>query len=342
TGLGLSNPEALIKLMAQRSNCLRVVARGAALAIRQQERDLADSGELRRNNNVGKGQIVAADYTIIPDIVDSNGNAGGMNIGAAARAFGGPYGALLGGLSTKKSEAHALITLVNTRTTEQEYVAEGTAQKTDISLFGGGGGYNFSGAGGGYSNTDIGKVVTAAYINAFVDLISHMQQRMPGTASADAGVAAYNVTNPIVMRASAAPSAKQVRNFAPGDLVYPTGQKNGIWWEVDDETGNRGWVTSTGISPRGGGGGGGVTPRPRLPRRRPTAAAKLLIYLSLSRAGRNLPAGLSFSAHPRNATESDRWRRTTRKSKSSFGMRSTRSRPACSAWPAAHPATCSP
>ncbi|MEO6379412.1 MAG: CsgG/HfaB family protein, partial [Caulobacteraceae bacterium] len=232
TGLGLSNPEALIKLMAQRSNCLRVVARGAALAMRQQERDLGDSGELRRNSNIGKGQVVTADYTIIPDIVDSNGNAGGMNIGAAARAFGGTYGALLGGLSTKKSEAHALITLVNTRTTEQEYVAEGTAQKTDISLFGGGGGYNFSGAGGGYSNTDIGKVVTAAYIVAFNDLVGHMQQRMPGTASADAGISAYSVTGPVVMRATAAPSAKLVRNFAPGDLVYPTGQKNGIWWEV--------------------------------------------------------------------------------------------------------------
>ena len=252
TGLGLSNPEALIKLMAQRSNCLRVVARGAALAMRQQERDLADSGELRRNSNVGRGQIVAADYTIIPDIVDSNANAGGMNIGAAARAFGGPYGALLGGVSTKKSEAHALITLVNTRTTEQEYVAEGTAKKTDLSLFGGGSGYNFGAVGGGYSNTDIGKVVAAAYIVAFTDLVSHMQQRMPGTASADAGISAYSVTGPVVMRATAAPSAKLVRNFAPGDLVYPTGQKNGIWWEVDDETGNRGWVTSTGISPRGG------------------------------------------------------------------------------------------
>ena len=44
--------------------------------------------------------------------------------------------------------------------------------------------------------------------------------------------------------------AKAVRTFAPGDLVYPTGQKDGIWWEADDENGNRGWVISTAISPR--------------------------------------------------------------------------------------------
>jgi len=32
--------------------------------------------------------------------------------------------------------------------------------------------------------------------------------------------------------------------------VFPTGQKNGVWWEVDDENGNRGWMSSTTISPR--------------------------------------------------------------------------------------------
>ncbi|WP_410963478.1 SH3 domain-containing protein, partial [Salmonella sp. SAL4455] len=61
---------------------------------------------------------------------------------------------------------------------------------------------------------------------------------------------AYTVQNAIVMRATASPSAGSVRTFKNGDLVYPTGQRNGVWWEVDDENGNRGWVTSTQISPR--------------------------------------------------------------------------------------------
>jgi hypothetical protein len=50
------------------------------------------------------------------------------------------------------------------------------------------------------------------------------------------------------MRKTPSPSATLVRSFNPGDMVYPTGQKNGIWWEVDDENGNRGWVSSTMIS----------------------------------------------------------------------------------------------
>ena len=249
--LGLSNPEALLKLLAGRSNCLRVVARGEAMQMRNAERALGDSGELQRGQNFGKGQVVAADYIIIPDIVDSNANSGGGNLGGFGRAFGGPFGGIIGNINIKSSTAHTLITLVNARTTEQEYVAEGTAKKTDVGLGGGGWGSDFGMVGGGYSNTDIGKVVTLAYINAFVDLIGHMQGEAPGTAQAAAPIQAYTVQGSMVMRSGPSPGGTKVRDFVNGDLVYPTGQKNGVWWEVDDENGNRGWVTSTHISPRG-------------------------------------------------------------------------------------------
>jgi curli biogenesis system outer membrane secretion channel CsgG len=257
--LGLSNPEALIKLLASRSGCLRVVARGAALQMRQDERALGDSGELRRGQNLGKGQVTAADYLIVPDIVDSNANAGGGGLGGAAlsglgRGLGGRmggFGGVLGSISVKTSKAHTLLTLVNTRTTEQEYVAEGQSTKNDIGLGGGGFGTWGALAGGGYSNTDIGRVISLAYIAAFNDLVTHMRGVAPGQAAASAPIQAYTVTNTTVLRQGAAPAAGRVRDFKPGDLVYPTGAKNGIWWEADDENGNRGWVLSTQISPRG-------------------------------------------------------------------------------------------
>ncbi|WP_141653049.1 CsgG/HfaB family protein [Phenylobacterium immobile] len=259
TELGLSNPEALLKLFAARSGCLRIVDRNAGLAMRNQEQDLASSGGLRRGSNIGGGQIAGADFFIVPDIANSNSNSGGNALGAVAGALGsrlGGFGALAGGLSTKKAEAQALITLVDARTTEQLYVAEGVAKKTDISFGVGGGGYGAGGfgaaAGGGYSNTEIGKVITAAYFNAFIDLVGYLQRNAPtgAEASQNAGIQAYKATQIVVMRASPAPTAKQVRTFNPGDAVYPTGQRNGIWWEADDENGNRGWVSSALISPR--------------------------------------------------------------------------------------------
>jgi curli biogenesis system outer membrane secretion channel CsgG len=167
TQLGLSNPEALLKLFAGRSNCLRIVDRNGGLAMRNQEAALGASGDLRRGSNLGRGQVASADYFIIPDIANSDANTGGAGIGAIAGSLlPGGFGALAGGLRTKKAQAQALITLVDARTTEQVYVAEGVAQKTDISFGGGGGGFGSTGfgalAGGGYSDTDIGTTCRLA------------------------------------------------------------------------------------------------------------------------------------------------------------------------------------
>jgi curli biogenesis system outer membrane secretion channel CsgG len=254
---GLGSPEVLIKLFAARSNCLRIVDRNGGLQMRDQEAALGAGGDLKRGSNLGKGQVAVADFFIIPDLANSNANAGGTNFGAVAGAFRrqlGPLSSIAGSVSTKRAEAQALVTLVDARTTEQLYVAEGVSQKTDISFGAGGGGYGWSGfaaaAGGGYSNTDQGKVISAAYFNAFVDLIGYLQKNAPTgeQASQNAGVQGYLVKNAIVMRKTPSPQSAAVRSFNPGEMVYPTGQKNGIWWEVDDENGNRGWVSSAMIT----------------------------------------------------------------------------------------------
>jgi hypothetical protein len=249
-GLGLSNPEALLKLFALRSGCLRIVDRNGGLAMRNQESGLNSSGDLQRGSNLGHGQIAVADYFIIPDIANSNRNSGGANLGGAVGSFlPGGFGALAGGLRVKKSEAHTLITLEDARTTEQLYIAEGVAQKSDLSFGGGGGFGGWSGfgalAGSGYTDTDIGKVISAAYFNAFVDLVHYMQGQQPGATAAAAPAASQRTTAPIQVRAGPSGTARVVYGLAAGASVYPTGQRNGVWMEIDDENGNRGWVPST-------------------------------------------------------------------------------------------------
>ncbi|MGI9170395.1 MAG: hypothetical protein ACR2FH_09495, partial [Caulobacteraceae bacterium] len=226
-GLGLSNPEALLKLFALRSGCLRIVDRNGGLAMRNQESGLNSSGDLQRGSNLGHGQIAVADYFIIPDIANSNRNSGGSNIGGAVGSFlPGGFGALAGGLRVKKSEAHTLITLEDARTTEQLYIAEGVAQKSDLS-FGGGGGFGSWGgfgalAGSGYTDTDIGKVISAAYFNAFVDLVHYMQGQQPGATAAAAPAASQRTTAPVQVRAGPSGGARVVYSLAAGASVYPT------------------------------------------------------------------------------------------------------------------------
>jgi SH3-like domain-containing protein len=47
------------------------------------------------------------------------------------------------------------------------------------------------------------------------------------------------------MYASPDQKAKVVRDLDPGMMLYPSGEKNGIWWKVSDDLGNEGWVPST-------------------------------------------------------------------------------------------------
>jgi hypothetical protein len=39
--------------------------------------------------------------------------------------------------------------------------------------------------------------------------------------------------------------SKKVRDLDPGMTLYPSGEKDGMWWKVSDELGNEGWVPST-------------------------------------------------------------------------------------------------
>ena len=177
--LGLGSPEAIIKLFVMKSGCFGLVDRGRGLQNRNLERALADSGELQEGSNIGRAQVKAADYFIVPDIVSKNSNSGGGGVGAALGGMlgGGLFGGIVGGISIKKKEANVLLTLVNSRTTEQERMTEGYARKTDIGFGGGGGGFwgGFAGiGGGGYQNTEIGQVIVLAYLDAYTDLVTQL------------------------------------------------------------------------------------------------------------------------------------------------------------------------
>ena len=178
--LGLGSPEAVIKMFVMKSGCFGLVDRNKGLQSRNIERALADNGELQAGSNIGRGQVKAADYFIVPDIVSKNEHSGGNNIGGALGGWlgGSTFGAIAGGISINKKEANVMLTLVNARTTEQERMAEGYYRKTDIGWGGGGGagwwgGFAAIGA-SGYSDTDIGRVIVLAYLKAYKDLVTQL------------------------------------------------------------------------------------------------------------------------------------------------------------------------
>ncbi|MBY0421349.1 MAG: CsgG/HfaB family protein, partial [Parvularculaceae bacterium] len=237
----LGAPSTLLKVMISRSGCFKLLDRGAGLAALQQEQALAAAGKLQRKSNVGGGQVKAADYVLVADIGAANSNASGSAVGGVAGAvIGGRVGGLIGGIKSKRAEAQTVLTLMNVRTSEIEATAEGSASKKDIA-FGAGAGYGWAGvAGGGYDNTEIGKVVTWAFIDAYRSIVSDLGG-LPADASAAAPKESFIVSAKSVdIKRSPSASSKTVRSLEKGDTVYPTGGKEDMWWEVEDENGNAG------------------------------------------------------------------------------------------------------
>lgn len=61
------------------SGCFNVVERSQGLARMTEERELAEGGMLQQGANMGRGQMVAADYYITPNIIFSEDDAGGYS-----------------------------------------------------------------------------------------------------------------------------------------------------------------------------------------------------------------------------------------------------------------------
>jgi hypothetical protein len=204
----LTSPVMLIRLMIQQSNCFLVVERGTAMKNLAQERELARAGQTRQGSNLGGGQMVAADFVMTPSVVFSEGNAGG--VGAAVGGLLGPkFAAAAGGLKFKEAQTSMLV--ADTRSGVQVTAAEGSTRKADMSLGAALLGASGGAAGGGYSNTNEGKIIAAAFMDNYNKVVKVVRddpslQRNVGTLKEEA---------------AAGGATKAAAVFNEGDVLRP-------------------------------------------------------------------------------------------------------------------------
>ena len=251
----LAPPAKLLRSIVQKSGCFNIVDRGAGLNAAVTERDIGAGLGMQRGSNVGQGQVKAADYVLVAEVQGSNSNAGGSALaGIAGGLIGGTAGSLVGGIRTRKLEANTVLSLTNVRTTETLSVTEGYAVKNDLGWGAGGGGFGttgFGGAvGGGYEDTDIGRIVTLAFIQAYSNMVNELGLVANSPASAAASPSkTFTATAPVALRKGPNAQAATIRTLPPGAIVYPTGKKQDLWWEIADENDNVGWVLNTKLEP---------------------------------------------------------------------------------------------
>lgn len=173
-----SSPVPLIKLIAQQSGCFRVVDRAAGLRSTIQEQELKEAGIVRANSTMHKGKGYEAQYTLVPSLTFSEQDAG--------RGLGSVVGAVPGlnkvpGLAgmaeqVKLKEAQVALLLTDNETTEQLAASTGSARTTDLGVGGFMLGRLGAGGGMGWSNTNEGKVIAAAFFDAHNKLVTQVRQ----------------------------------------------------------------------------------------------------------------------------------------------------------------------
>jgi hypothetical protein len=262
----LSSPVGLIRMMVQQSNCFIVVERGAGMQNLMQERQLAAAGESRQGSNMGGGQMVPADFVMTPAVVFSENNAGGVGAGVAG-VFGrraAAVGAVAGGLKFKEAQTSMLV--ADARSGVQVAAAEGSTKKADLRV----GGLMFGGAmgaaGGGYGNTNEGKIIAAAFMDNYNNIVKSVRSdpslvRNVGTLKQEAAAggsgksaAAFNEGDVLMpkianvkLMAQPSDTAKVVATLARGDELVVVGAVKDGFVNVQGATAS-GWVKAVLVS----------------------------------------------------------------------------------------------
>lgn len=181
----LPPPNGLLRLMIQQSNCFQIVERGVAMQNLMQERALAQGGQLQAGSNVGRGQMVTADFLLTPEIAFSEDNSGGAAIGAIGGMFG-VFGSVVGAVASgiKFKQAQTTLLLADARSGLQVAAAQGSVEKADW----GAGGFLGGVGAGAYTNTAEGKVVAAALLDNYNNIVRSIRNQ-PSLIASTAGSA---------------------------------------------------------------------------------------------------------------------------------------------------------
>jgi curli biogenesis system outer membrane secretion channel CsgG len=172
------SPLPLVRVLMQQSGCFRIVDRNAGLKATVREQELKESGVLRADGAVQKGRGIMAQYSVVPSLTFSEQDAG-RQLGGVLAAIPGLAKFAGAAEQVKLKEAQVVLLLTDNETTEQLSSATGAARTTDLGV----GGLAFgagAGLGGmGWSNTNEGKVIAAAFLDAHNHLVQQVRALAP-------------------------------------------------------------------------------------------------------------------------------------------------------------------
>jgi len=232
---GLSSPRGMLGTIVQESGCftLHTAADGkpanylmSAVAGSQEEVD--------QTMNIAK--------TALTEGLVRSGAAGTM---LSRVPMGGALMGMFGGLGGKKKTISAGLRLVSPVNGQTLLAGSGQSQKSTIKILNGSDWVSANqGSFGQYGSKD-GLMVTSAFIEAYNSLVSQAASlgAVHDTVAPAPAAATYTVAVTTAMRGSASEAGAAVRSLRPESELTPTGNKQGLFVEVTDNYGTKGWVS---------------------------------------------------------------------------------------------------
>lgn len=231
---GLGSPRALINQLAIESGCFTPHNAAGSTPARFLITAIAGSEE-----EVDQG-IQMAKSAAMEGLVRS---------GAASSLLRGvPGGALLGafgGLGGKRKTYAAGLRVVSPASGMTVAAGSGVVKKSTLT-FGGGGWANTAASAAGYAGSKDGQALAEAFVIAFNQLVAQaatLAQAPQAGPAAPAAAPGAVIAVASVMRETPAASGTELRQLRPGTALTPTGQREGLFVEVTDNFGTRGWVS---------------------------------------------------------------------------------------------------
>ncbi len=238
---GLGSPSDLIANMATESGCFTPLVSGGGNAANFLMNVIAGDKE-----EVDKG-IAMARTAAVEGLVRS-GAASSMLGGMGGRALG-----MLGGLGGHKKTLAAGIRLISPASGQTMLSGTGEVSKTTITFggedTGGGVGGLLGGAtGAGYASSKDGQMLVEAFMKAFNAIAAQgpsLGSIAPAVASTAAAAAVPQSVTAVATKMYATPAATGtvLRSLRAGASLARTGKREGLFVEVDDGFGTRGWVS---------------------------------------------------------------------------------------------------
>jgi len=258
TKYGLSSPRDLIAAMAVQSNCFTLQTSAGGQPVDFLVNAIAgDKEEVDQGTSLAKSALTEG--------LVRSGMAGKMMGGIP---FGGQALSMFGGLGGKKKTVAAGLRVISPANGQTLVTGSGTQTKTQVSIggFGGIGGNPWADAAreqmtalgygdyasGGYSTSKNGQMLASAFVLAFNNVVAQqaaLAAARPAPASGAPSGATPVTTKPgfttaVDTKLFAQPAAGQtVRALRAGTVLTPTGGREGLFVEVSDAYGTKGWVS---------------------------------------------------------------------------------------------------